>query len=70
MKTYLYACAFVALLIVTLALVELDRSINQIERSIDTLIYEIERNRAITDSTVAAGRLRALALADSVGSLR
>lgn len=70
MKTYLYACAFVALLIVALALVELDRSINQIERSIDTLIYEIERNRAITDSMAAAGRLRALAIADSIGSLR
>jgi hypothetical protein len=70
MKTYLYACAFVALLIVTMALVELDRSINQIERSIDTLIYEIERNRAIMDSTAAAGRLRALAVADSIGSLR
>jgi hypothetical protein len=70
MKTYLYACAFVALLIVTLALVELDRSINQIERSIDTLIYEIERNRAIMDSTAAAGRLRAMAIADSIGSLR
>lgn len=70
MKTYLYACAFVALLIVALALVELDRSINQIERGIDTLIYEIERNRAITDSTAAAGRLRAMAIADSIGSLR
>jgi len=70
MKTYLLCCAFVALLVVMLALVELDRSINQIERSIDTLIYEIERNRAIMDSTVNAGRLRAAAIADSIGSLR
>lgn len=70
MKTYLLVCAFIALLIVAMALVELDNSINEIERSIDTLIYEIERNRAIMDSTAAAGRLRALAIADSIGSLR
>lgn len=70
MKTYLWVCAFIALLIVAMALVELDNSINEIERSIDTLTLEIQRHHAIMDSTVAAGRLRALAVADSIGSLR
>lgn len=70
MKTYLYACAFIALLIVAMALVELDNSINEIERSIDTLTLEIERHHAIMDSTVADGRRKALAVADSIGSLR
>lgn len=70
MRTYLWVCAFIALLIVAMALVELDNSINEIERSIDTLTLEIQRHHAIIDSTAADGRRKALAVADSIGSLR